>query len=133
MATMIEEEAQHLVNDLLESLKSSSALVRDDTRSDEKILKNDGRIYQLESDSSCKNRKSCRSADLNCNDEDEIKTTAGIGSLKIEDVYVKPETYKEVGKSEEFSESIVQMSDAFGVPILNTIWRMMAGKRLKII
>ncbi|KAK0176822.1 hypothetical protein PV328_000926 [Microctonus aethiopoides] len=49
--------------------------------------------------------------------------------MKIEDMYMKAEDYAEVRKVAQSTQMIVQMDEVFGVPILNTLWRMMAGKR----
>ncbi|EFN75914.1 probable cytochrome P450 303a1 [Harpegnathos saltator] len=48
------------------------------------------------------------------------------------DLYVKAEDYVEVRKVAQSAGVIVFMHNAFGVTVLNTLWRMMAGKRYDI-
>ncbi|CAB0037034.1 unnamed protein product [Trichogramma brassicae] len=56
-------------------------------------------------------------------------------SLTAEDFYVKVkhrELLKEAGQGAKLSGIIVEMEDFFGVPVLNALWTMMAGKRYNV-
>lgn len=123
MAIMIEEEALYLVNNLIKRIEKSR-------QSEERVLqlnnnmKNDGRIYQLNSQQ-LKNRKFANWDPVSKMLEQKDPSK----SMKIEDMYVKAEDYAEVRKIAQSTEMIIQMDEVFGVPILNTLWRMMAGKR----
>lgn len=128
MATMIEEEASHLVNSLLKRLETNSIIRKNSVNGNS--VKNDGRIYRLtKQENVWKNKISSGNLEDREIFETGCKIVNGPKSLKIEDMYVKAEDYDEVRKASKFSEIVIQMDDTFGVPILNTIWRMIAGKR----
>ncbi|XP_043289882.1 probable cytochrome P450 303a1 isoform X2 [Venturia canescens] len=129
MATMIQEEASHLVNSLLKRLERNSYVRKTSVNSSN--AKNDGRIYRLTKQENPWKKKNL-SGSLNVYETTfgaHDKTVNAPKPLKIEDMYVKAEDYDEVRKASNFSEIIIQMDDTFGVPVLNTLWRMMAGKR----
>ncbi|XP_011310802.1 probable cytochrome P450 303a1 [Fopius arisanus] len=110
MATLIEEETKYLVNSLLHQLE----MIRVDKGPVQfnNNIKNDGRIYQLSSEN------------LNKSDGECLKKP-----IKIEDVYMKAQDYADVRRVSQSPSMIIQMDEVFGVPILNTLWKMMSGKR----
>ncbi|XP_034938135.1 probable cytochrome P450 303a1 [Chelonus insularis] len=125
MATMIEEEASYLVNNLMKRLESenSNRIIEDDIKLNHNT-NNSGRIYQLT------NHELKQKHPLNWNQGSDILGQKDLKkSITIEDMYVKAEQYDDVRKVSRSPELIIQMDDVFGVPILNTLWRMMAGKR----
>ncbi|KAK0166782.1 hypothetical protein PV327_004267 [Microctonus hyperodae] len=132
MAAMIEEEAMCLVDNLLKRMESSTNIKENDfihknnfnINNNSGNMRNDGRIYQLVSQNIKK--KSNDNWDLISN---IIKPENSTKCMKIEDMYMKAEDYAEVRKVAQSTQMIVQMDEVFGVPILNTLWRMMAGKR----
>lgn len=128
MATMIEEEAMYLVNNLIKQLESNILINNkyNDTNKYKNNIKNDGIIYQLTSQEYKKN-----SSDNWHQESVDILIRKNLPkTIKIEDMYMKAEDYAEVRKLTQKKEMIVQMDEVFGVSILNTLWRMMAGKRL---
>lgn len=133
MATMIEEETMYLVNNLMKQLESSSTMrekyvgfndSNNNVNNKNNCIKNEGRIYQL---SSQKLKK--KSSDIWQTESLNYLRNSSPKTIKIEDMYMKAEDYAEVRKLRQTTEMIVQMDEVFGVSILNTLWRMMAGKR----
>ncbi|XP_015121196.1 probable cytochrome P450 303a1 [Diachasma alloeum] len=123
MATLIGEEAKHLVNSLLHQLEITS-MNRKPVKSANNI-KNDGRIYQL-CGQDLKKKSEDKGSIKNSQEQCSKKT------IKIEDMYMKAEDYADVRRVSQTSEMVTQMDEVFGVPILNTLWRMMAGKRYNV-
>ncbi|XP_046733963.1 probable cytochrome P450 303a1 [Diprion similis] len=132
MTSLIEAEAVHLVEHLkkLSRAKNQDLTPSPKPRNDccrSRI--NNGQIYQLASnganDEKKKNHPDSKDSDHGSNDA----CTNPKSTLKIEDMYVKPEDYDEVRKLSESGEMIVSMNEVFGVPVLNTLWEMIAGKR----
>lgn len=89
-----------------------------------------GRIYQLESDDLKKNvdEGEEESAMKGAEKEEPSKK-----SLTAEDFYMKVGDDLEIRKAAKVSGIIVEMEDFFGVPVLNALWCMMAGKRYFIV
>ncbi|KAF7987189.1 hypothetical protein HCN44_010857 [Aphidius gifuensis] len=127
MATMIEEEAMYLVNNLITQLESNILINNkyNDINKYKNNIKNDGIIYQLTSQEYKKNS----SDNWHQESIDNLIRKNLPKTIKIEDMYMKAEDYAEVRKLTQKKEMIVQMDEVFGVSILNTLWRMMAGKR----
>ena len=117
MATLIEEEAQHLVEHFKKLLRESSSSQSSFSRAinfsckDKQKSKN-GQIYQLVDE-------------MEKNTENEKVSKP----MKLDDVYAKAEDYEEIRRLFQTTGVVVRMNDAFGVPVLNTLWRMMAGRR----
>ena len=124
MSTLIQDEASHLV-EYFQGLLRGDSIISSTTpnfASNEKpksdVIKN-GQIYKL-----------VDSGKKNSNYEQKEELVSKTVNPTIEDVYVKAESYDDVVKASfQMSGTVVQMQDAFGVPVLNTLWRMMAGKR----
>lgn len=115
MSSLIEEEASHLVEHFRKMLRGEKKSDIVNNNRGEKTL-NNGRM-QNHDENNWKNIK-------NRNEKSNKECTT------IDDIYVKAETYEDVVKaSSTINGAIVQMQNAFGVPVLNTLWRMMAGKR----
>lgn len=83
---------------------------------------NVGQIYKLQKDSKDKLNE------LKLHDEFE-DTILNCKPRTVADLYMKAENYAEVRKVSQSAGMIISMHDAFGVTLLNTLWRMMAGKR----
>lgn len=84
--------------------------------------KKNGRIYQLESDYPIKDKKEEDEEPMP--EKEEPKR-----SLTAEDFYLKVGDDLEIRRAAKVSGIIVEMEDFFGVPVLNALWCMMAGKR----
>nr|XP_012153072.1 PREDICTED: probable cytochrome P450 303a1 [Megachile rotundata] len=122
MAMIIEEEATWLVEHFKKLIKNDN----NDRINKSKILCNnnestDGQIYKLI-------KKDCE--DISTSND---KYTTSKKQLKASDLYVNMDDYVEIKQMNEFCPGIVvPMHDAFGVTVLNTLWRMMAGKRFNL-
>ncbi|XP_015602519.1 probable cytochrome P450 303a1 [Cephus cinctus] len=125
MASLIEEEAQHLVNHFKRLLLSANNPVSESRQQIKSCSNNNGQIYQLISDTNINNTMMTHEKD---NIESDTKKRKNEG-MTIEDAYVKADDYDEVRKISQSSGMIISMHDAFGIPVLNTLWRMMTGKR----
>ncbi|XP_033222656.1 uncharacterized protein LOC117176510 [Belonocnema kinseyi] len=117
MATLIEEEAHHLVEHFKklfrESSRSQSSFSRDnDFPFKDKQKSKNGQIYQLVNEI-----------------EKKIENKKDLKPMSLNDVYAKAEDYEEIRRLFQSTGVVVRMNDAFGVPVLNTLWRMMAGRR----
>ena len=115
MAVQIEFEAAQLVKyyeRLIEEKASGKSTVVTDYKDNCDKKNNSGKIYQLE------------------NDEVERKEPEKKKNLTLEDFYVKVGDDLELRGPKEVPGVVVEMEDFFGVPVLNTLWCMMAGKRL---
>ncbi|XP_076286675.1 putative cytochrome P450 303a1 [Lasioglossum baleicum] len=116
MAAIIEEEAQELVQHFKKLIsiefnkKIKSQLVRTSCDGDE----DDWKMYRpVETDTTEKLEQS------------KIRKP-----LKVSEMYVDANEYSEVRRIAGSNPGVVvSMHDAFGVSVLNSIWRMMAGKR----
>ncbi|XP_043248159.1 probable cytochrome P450 303a1 [Colletes gigas] len=125
MATIIEEEAQWLVEHFRKMIRDEcNNRINKSKVSCNNNEYSDGQIYKLIG-----------------KDNDDAYGRTGMANpcvtneeqLKISDMYVNANEYAEVRKMIESSNGIViQMNNAFGVTVLNTLWRMMAGKRYNI-
>lgn len=117
MATLVEEEAQQLVDYFRKLIQGTSN--SQDSSSDYNASYNnnkkskDGQIYQLIDE-----------MEMKTNENEEI-----FKPMKLEHVYAKAEDYEEIRRLSQPTSVVVSMHDAFGVPVLNTLWRMMAGRR----
>ncbi|XP_012153072.2 putative cytochrome P450 303a1 [Megachile rotundata] len=122
MAMIIEEEATWLVEHFKKLIKNDN----NDRINKSRILCNnnestDGQIYKLI-------KKDCE--DISTSND---KYTTSKKQLKASDLYVNMDDYVEIKQMNEFCPGIVvPMHDAFGVTVLNTLWRMMAGKRFNL-
>lgn len=124
MSELIEEEAHHMVDHFKKLLRGDTVTSSELTptikmEKPKNGVKKSSQIYKLmDSD------KKYEDYDQK---EDEVPKKV---NPTIDNIYVKAESYEDVVEaSNQMSGTIVQMQDAFGVPILNTLWRMMAGKR----
>ncbi|XP_076622110.1 putative cytochrome P450 303a1 [Colletes latitarsis] len=125
MATIIEEEAQWLVEHFRKMIKDEcNNRINKSKVSCNNNEYDDGQIYKLIK-----------------KDNNDVFDQTGMANpyvtkeeqLKISDMYVNANDYAEVRKMIESSNGIViPMNNAFGVTVLNTLWRMMAGKRYNI-
>ncbi|XP_026669976.1 methyl farnesoate epoxidase-like isoform X2 [Ceratina calcarata] len=120
MATIIEEEAQSLVehfkklisNELKNRINESKINCNNNDH-------DDGQIYKL-----IKKEK--------VNALTDNPSTNG-KQQKVNDLYVNADEYEEVKMmSQSCPTMVIPMHDAFGVTVLNTLWRMMAGKRFNL-
>lgn len=127
MGKMIEIEAAHLVHDLSARLDAES-FARERSNNNN-YVRNNGVIYQLADKVKLDEKgMSLGSACLYGTGEKPVDVRER-KSMKIEDIYVNAGDYEEVRKASKCKGMIVQMDEVFGVPVLNTMWRMMAGKR----
>jgi len=126
MLTIIEDEALKLVEHFKEMLKNRYNYETADARKMTTINNNNiGQIYKLQKDP--KNKLN----ELKLYDEFHIFKDK-ISNRKprtVADLYMKAEAYAEVRKVSQSAGMIISMHDAFGVTVLNTLWRMMAGRR----
>nr|XP_033330964.1 probable cytochrome P450 303a1 [Megalopta genalis]XP_033330973.1 probable cytochrome P450 303a1 [Megalopta genalis]XP_033330978.1 probable cytochrome P450 303a1 [Megalopta genalis] len=123
MAMIIEEEAQWLVQhfkkqisvELNSKIQSQTAGMKTKCNGDEY---DDGKMYKL------------IEPDAREKSEQRAKTRK---PLKAADLYVDANEYAEVRMMAGSNpEVVIPMHDAFGVTVLNTLWRMMAGKRFNV-
>lgn len=123
MATMIEDEALKLVEHFKKLLRDGyNDEIADIKKST--INNNTGQIYKLQKDSENNLKlKLCNEFNIIENQVSNRKT------LTAADLYMKAEDYAEVRKISQSAGMIIPMHDAFGVTVLNTLWRMMAGRR----
>ena len=126
MLTIIEDEALKLVEHFKKMLKNSYNYETADARKMTTINNNNiGQIYKLQKDPKDKLNK------LKLYDEFHVLKDK-ISDHKprtVADLYMKAEDYAEVRKVCQSVGMIIPMHDAFGVTVLNTLWRMMAGRR----
>ncbi|XP_012539456.1 probable cytochrome P450 303a1 isoform X2 [Monomorium pharaonis] len=127
MVTIIEDEALKLVEHFKKMLQNGYNYEIADVR---KITINNnnnniGQIYKLQKDPKDKPNKSKLYKEF-----DIIKTKIPERKPRtVADLYMKAEDYAEVRKISQSAGMIISMHDAFGVTVLNTLWKMMAGKR----
>ncbi|KAG5309487.1 CP303 protein, partial [Acromyrmex insinuator] len=124
MLTIIEDEALKLVEHFKKMLKNRYNYETADTRKITTINDNNiGQIYKLQKDS--KNKPN----ELNICDEFHVLEDKISKPRTVADLYMKAEAYAEVRKVSQSAGMIISMDDAFGVTVLNSLWRMMAGRR----
>lgn len=122
MASLIEEEAMHLMNHLKKLCQSNNRLA-EKTAAENANRGNAGQIYQLTSQ--CEN-------DSKTNDNTAGLQDISLGSkiaIKVEDLYVKPEDYGEIRNLSQSYGMTITMNNVFNISVLNTLWKMIAGKR----
>lgn len=125
MASLIEEEAIHLVDHLkkLFEKRDNRSQIVDDNRNS---VNNNGQIYQLALSRTDANEEMNKN---NFDQEYSKNRSRPKRPLRVEDMYVKPQDFDEIRKLSQSYEIIISMNDVFGVPVLNTLWGMIAGKR----
>lgn len=126
MVTIIEDEALKLVEHFKKMLTKSYNYETADARKMITINNdNIGQIYKLQKDP--KNELN----ELKLYDEFHVfKDKISYRKPRtVADLYMKAEDYAEVRKVSQSAGMIISMHDAFGVTVLNTLWRMMAGRR----
>lgn len=124
MATIIEDEALKLVEHFKKLLQDGHNYEITNIRKLTMNNNNTGQIYKLQKDSKNNLNKSKL-----CNDNTINNKISNHKPWTVADLYMKAENYEEVRKVSQSAGMIISMHDAFGVTVLNTIWRMMAGKR----
>ena len=130
MAVQIEFEATQLVkyyNGLIEekanSFRHNKPLPTKETRESGCVAKSkNGQIYQLAGEDDL-GKNTPKSEE----EEEPVKR-----AVTAEDFYVKVGDDLEIRRAAKLPGVIVEMEDFFGVPVLNTLWCMMAGKRFVI-
>lgn len=128
MATIIEYEAQKLVEHFKKLLQGgdSNNQIADVRKSTAVNDNNVGQIYRLQKDpNDLKKPENLREEESNVIESH----TAEKRVSTVADLYVKAEDYAEVRKVAQSAGVTVFMHNAFGVTVLNTLWRMMASKR----
>lgn len=123
MATIIEDEALKLVEHFKRLLQNNYEIA--DVRKMTMINNNIGQIYKLQKDPKNKLNKSKLYDEFDAY-KDNISNRK---PRTVADLYMKAEDYAEVRKVSQPTGMIISMHDAFGVTVLNTLWKMMAGKR----
>lgn len=126
MVTIIEDEASKLVEHFKKLLQNGYNYEIGDVRKMTTINNNNiGQIYKLQKDPKDELNK------LKLHDKfDIIKNRISNHKPRtVADLYMKAEDYAEVRKVSQSAGMIIPMHDAFGVTVLNTLWRMMAGRR----
>lgn len=125
MVTIIEDEALKLVEHFKRLLQNGYNYEIANVRKMTTINNNNfGQIYKLQKDPKNKLNKS------NLYECDAIKNKIPERKPRTAaDLYMKAEDYEEVRKVSQSAGMIISMHDAFGVTVLNTLWKMMAGKR----
>jgi len=124
MTAIIEDEGLKLVEYFKKLMQDNYETT--DVRRSVMLNNNTGQIYKLQKKSKDNLKKLGTLRDeLNViedkNPNRKVSTVA--------DLYMKAEDYAEVRKVCQSTGMIISMHDAFGVTVLNTLWRMMAGKR----
>ncbi|XP_076169836.1 putative cytochrome P450 303a1 [Ptiloglossa arizonensis] len=125
MAMIIEEEAQWLV----EHFKKLISDEYNNRINESKVHFNnnehdDGHIYKL-----------MKKDNIDMSDPTDTtnRYATKAKQLKASDMYVNANEYVEVRRMAGSSPGmVISMNDAFGVTVLNSLWRMMAGKRYNI-
>lgn len=99
----------------------AKAATRPESREESKPRKN-GQIYQLaeEKDYLAKEKRV---------EDADVKESPVKKRLTAEDFYLKVEEVTGEDGATILPGLVVEMEDFFGVPVLNTLWTMMAGKR----
>lgn len=122
MATIIEDESLKLVEHFKKLLRTSCDHRISDFR---KPINNNnvGQIYKLQKDLNMQEKLKIDEFDIK---EDKIFNHK---LSTVADMYVKAEDYAEIRKISQSPGIIIPMHGAFGVTVLNTLWKMMAGRR----
>lgn len=129
MVTIIEYEALKLVEHFKKMLQNSHNHEITDARKMTTINNNNiGQIYKLQKDPKNKLNRLRLYNEFDVI-EDRIPNRK---PRTVADLYMKAEDYAEVRKVSQTAGIIIPMNDAFGVTALNTLWRMMAGRRFAI-
>ncbi|KAL6425592.1 hypothetical protein ACFW04_009618 [Cataglyphis niger] len=123
MATIIEDEALKLVEHFKKLLRDGHNYEITDIRKLTIDNNNTGQIYKLKDSKNNLNKSKL------CDDNTINNKISNHKPWTVADLYMKAEDYAEVRKVSQSTGMIITMHDAFGVTVLNTIWRMMAGKR----
>lgn len=128
MVTIVEDEASKLVEHFKKLLQNRYNYEIADVQKMTTINNNNnvGQIYKLQ-----KNPKNKLNR-LKYDEFDVIKNRIS-KPCTVADLYMKAEDYAEVRKVSQSAGMIIPMHDAFGVTVLNTLWRMMAGRRSVLI
>ncbi|XP_032664970.1 probable cytochrome P450 303a1 [Odontomachus brunneus] len=123
MAMITEYEAQKLVEHFKKLLQGDCGhQITDIQRLTVNENNNIGQIYKLQKEPNDLKKLSEESNVIEDNIVEKRATT-------VADLYVKAEDYAEVRRIAQSAGVTVAMHNAFGVTVLNTLWRMMAGKR----
>ncbi|XP_014486131.1 PREDICTED: probable cytochrome P450 303a1 [Dinoponera quadriceps] len=87
---------------------------------------NAGQIYKLQ-----KEPGDLKKEQWSPYEESNVAENDAVGkrASTVADLYVKADDYAEVRRVAQSAGVVVFMHNAFGVTVLNTLWRMMAGKR----
>lgn len=125
MATIIEDEALKLVEHFKKLLRDGFNYEIADVRKSSMNNNNTGQIYKLHKDSKSNPNKTKLSDEFNII-ENQIPSRK---SWTVADLYMKAEDYAEVRRVSQSTGMIIPMHDVFGVTVLNTLWKMMAGRR----
>ncbi|XP_071574956.1 probable cytochrome P450 303a1 [Temnothorax nylanderi] len=127
MVTIIEDEALKLVEHFKKLLQNGYNYEMADARKMTTINNNNniGQIYKLQKDPKNKLNRLKQYDEFNVI-KDRISDRK---PRTVADLYMKAEDYAEVRKVSQSAGMIIPMHDAFGVTVLNTLWRMMAGRR----
>jgi len=126
MVAIIEDEGLKLVEYFKKLLQDNYNYETTDVRRSTTLNNNTGQIYKLQKRSKNNLKKLGTLRDELNVIEDK---TPNRKVSTVADLYMKAEDYAEVRKVYQSTGMIVSMHDAFGVTVLNTLWRMMAGKR----
>lgn len=125
MATIIEDEALKLVEHFKKLLRDGFNYEIADIRKSTMNNNNTGQIYKLQKVSKTSNLNKTKLSEFNII-KNQIPNRK---SWTVADLYMKAEDYAEVRRVSQSTGMIIPMHDAFGVTVLNTLWRMMAGRR----
>ncbi|XP_023247202.1 probable cytochrome P450 303a1 [Copidosoma floridanum] len=115
MAVQLEHEAAQLVKHYDALIREKATRSRADFSRQTVTSRNkNGQIYQLEKEDR--------------DDDEPVKRRP----LTAQDFYIKVGPDAEIEDTAKAPGIVVEMEDFFGVPVLNTLWCMMAGKRYNI-
>ncbi|KAK2577857.1 hypothetical protein KPH14_001120 [Odynerus spinipes] len=141
MATIIKEEASKLVEHFEKLiLKAHNDDTDEHGNTDETSnfcnnnnihINNNGSVYESQNiiDENEKKIPLHKIDNEHCINKEVNKEKIVSDKLNVEDTYVKVNEYKSMKKTLVSKQMIVSMDDAFGITVLNTLWKMMAGKR----
>ncbi|XP_017755180.1 PREDICTED: methyl farnesoate epoxidase [Eufriesea mexicana] len=121
MATIIEEEGRSLVEHFKKLINEKhNNQINESKTCYNNNDHNNGKIYKL--------IKKDKPNELESID----KYTKSKKQIKASDLYINADEYMEVKMAQPSPGVVISMHDAFGVTVLNALWRMMAGKRFNI-
>ncbi|OXU26364.1 hypothetical protein TSAR_002453 [Trichomalopsis sarcophagae] len=140
MAVQIEFEATQLVNYYDQLIRDKASDVAPDKPSVNSIANNNNYNNNNNIDTHVTKRKNGQIYQLANEDDDLGKKEQTVleerpvkKSLTAEDFYMKVDDDLEIREAAaKVPGVVVEMEDFFGVPVLNTLWCMMAGKRYNI-